>query len=671
MMSRINGAKHSLAVSAIALTIAAGFGMGSAWAQAAIIDNGTVAIGVNPEGNLITGGVGLTFLDLPAGGQDALAPGCACEAWGVADFSTRDDVTPFFGNAGEATGDRNLFDATLTVSGTGTDPRSTGDSAISTVNVGAAGSDRRLSVTHEYSPSVDSRLYEVDVSITNIGTTDITELRYRRAMDWDIPPTEFSEFVTIAGLPAGNIVATSDNGFANGNPLEATGSISAPENENFEDNGPADHGATFDFHFGNLAVGDTREFVIFYGAAANEAEALDALRAVGAEVYSLGQSSGVGGAEDGTPATFIFAFAGVGGTPIGGQRADFTPLYVDIPMLVSQSHFRNVGLRLSGKIGGGETSTLSTVASMMDGAPAEMGAAAGDTMANNVFGVEGLRAFLTGSYNGSSLSSQPGFSGSDTDGFSITTGIDYELMKGEGVVDSMIAGIGFGWSGFSSDIHDAGSDVDGTGLTLLAYGSTTIAKDLNIDLTVGYSWIGYDSTRDTGLGSADGDIDARDLSARLGIGYDIALPNDVPKTSLIVTPYLDVGYSYAEVDSYTETGSLAVSVEGFSTDSLTTEVGLRGSFTVPSPIFSDTVILRVSGGWVHEFLDDGYTIQQQLGTTTLTARTGDPDRDYARITGGLAFPVAPDFAMGIDYDGTYGNSDSSSQMISLRSRVAF
>ncbi|PWR22819.1 autotransporter outer membrane beta-barrel domain-containing protein [Zavarzinia aquatilis] len=670
-MSRMNSAGRRLAVSAISLAIAAGFGIGSAFAQAAIVDNGTVAIGVNPEGNLITGGVGLTFLDLPAGGQDALEPGCACEAWGVADFTTRDDAAPFFGNAGEATGDRNLFDATLTVSGTGTDPRSTGDSAISTVNVGAAGSDRRLSVTHDYHPSVDSRLYQVDVSITNNGTTDIGELRYRRAMDWDIPPTEFSEFVTIQGLPATNIVATSDNGFANGNPLEPTGNRGAPENENFEDNGPADHGATFDFNFGNLAVGDTREFVIFYGAAANEAEALDALRAVGAEVYSLGQSSGDGGPTDGTPATFIFAFQGVGGTAIGGQRASFTPLFVDIPMLVSESHFRNVGLRLSGKIGGGETSTLSTVASMMDGAPAEMGAAAGDTMADNVFGVEGLRAFLTGSYNGSKFSSQPGLIGSDTDGFSITGGADYELMKGEGAVDSLIVGLGLGWSGFSSDIHDAGSNVDGTGITLLAYGAATVAKNLNIDLTAGYSWIGYDSTRVVGLGSAIADVDARDFSAQLGIGYDIALASDVPHTALIVTPFLEVGYSNAEVDGYQETGTSPLTVDGFSTDSLTTEVGLRGAFTIPSPVFSDTMILRVSGGWVHEFLDDGYTIQQQLGATTLTARTGDPDRDYARVTGGLAFPVAPDFAMGIDYDGIYGNSDFSSQMISLRSRVAF
>lgn len=669
-MSNLRFARRGLAVSAIAMTLAAGFGVAGAQAQA-IIDNGTVALGIQPEGNLNFGDVGLSFLGLPAGGQDALTPGCPCEAWGVADFSTASDPTPFFGNAGESTGDRNLFDATLTVTGTGTDPRSTGDSALSRVFVGAAGADRRLEVVHDFHPSVDSHLYEVDVSITNVGTTDIAELRYRRAMDRDIPPTEFSEFVTIAGLPATNIVAVSDNGFANGNPLEPTGTITAPADSNFEDNGPADHGATFDFHFGSLDVGATKDFVIFYGAAASEEEALAALRAVGAEVYSLGQSSTADGPTDGTPATFIFGFAGVGGTPLGGARTNYLPLYVDIPMLVSQSHFRNVGLRLSGKIGGGETSTLSTVASMMDGAPSEMGAAAGDTMADNVFGVEGMRAFLTGSYNGSSLSNQPGFSGADTDGFSITAGLDYELMKGEGSIDSLIVGLGLGWSSFFSDINDAGSEVEGTGLTLLAYSSATVEKNLNIDLTLGYSWLGYDSNRVSGLGNAFADVDARDFSAQLGAGYDIVVAHDAETGSLLLTPFVEVGYSYAEVDGYRETGTLAVSVSDFSTDSLTTELGLRGAFTLPSPIFSDTLILRVSGAWVHEFLDDGYSVQQQLGTVTTIARTGDPDRDYARITGGLAFPVTSDFAMGVDYDGIYGNSDFSSQMISLRSRVAF
>ncbi|MCX7594124.1 MAG: hypothetical protein N2235_10250, partial [Fischerella sp.] len=62
-------------------------------ADAAIISNGTIQLGVNQEGHLnVPGGtpssgsgttsVGLRFLPTNA---DGTAPGCLCEGWGVAD----------------------------------------------------------------------------------------------------------------------------------------------------------------------------------------------------------------------------------------------------------------------------------------------------------------------------------------------------------------------------------------------------------------------------------------------------------------------------------------------------------------------------------------------------------------------------------------------------------
>jgi type IV pilus assembly protein PilY1 len=126
--------------------------------------------------------------------------------------------------------------------------------------------------------------------------------------------------VTIQGHPATNLLATTDDGFRSGDPLSSAGGIIAPANTNFTDSGPADHGALFDFGFSLPAAGQSQTFTIFYGAAATEAEALAALGVVGAEVYSLGQCtpSGLNGCDPttGTPNTFIFAFQGVGGTPV-------------------------------------------------------------------------------------------------------------------------------------------------------------------------------------------------------------------------------------------------------------------------------------------------------------------------------------------------------------------
>ncbi len=68
-------------------------------------------------------------------------------------------------------------------------------------------------------------------------------------------------------------------------------------------------------HFGTLLAGETYEFEIFYGAALSEVEALAALGDVGAEVYSFGQASNNIDGSNGV--TFIFGFAGVGGTVVG------------------------------------------------------------------------------------------------------------------------------------------------------------------------------------------------------------------------------------------------------------------------------------------------------------------------------------------------------------------
>jgi hypothetical protein len=81
-----------------------------------------------------------------------------------------------------------------------------------------------------------------------------------------------------------------------------------------------DQGSVFDFAFGNLEPGESRTFNIFYGAAGNLPEALDAIATISPDIYSIGQSttfdSGVSAPADDAP-TFLFAFKGVGGTETG------------------------------------------------------------------------------------------------------------------------------------------------------------------------------------------------------------------------------------------------------------------------------------------------------------------------------------------------------------------
>jgi hypothetical protein len=181
-----------------------------------------------------------------------------------------------------------------------------------------------ITVNHAFGPSLAADVFQVQVSITNNTGATVSNLVYRRVMDWDVPPTEFAEFVTHSGVVAnlvsngGNLQYASDNGFASANPLVGASSIAAGTvNTDFTDSGPDDHGSVFDFAFGDLNDGATRIFNIFYGSSSSEAGALSAVAQLGVDLYSLGQNSAPGGATTGTPATFLFAFGGVGGVEPG------------------------------------------------------------------------------------------------------------------------------------------------------------------------------------------------------------------------------------------------------------------------------------------------------------------------------------------------------------------
>jgi hypothetical protein len=237
--------------------------------------------------------VGLRFLPT---GAEATAPGCLCEGWGAADALSGES-----GYANESVdGIVNITPISFFTTTT---------TAVSTVEISTV-----LRVTHNYYPSpATPYLYEVEVTIENISG-NMVEPRYRRVMDWDIEPTAFAEYVTIITGTAQAIAYTSDNGFATANPLIPGGFI------NFEgeavDNGPADHGALWDFEFDPLGPGESYTFYTYYGAAPDEVAANGALAAVGAEAYSYGQPSAPYDPAVGDPNTFIFAFGGVGGAPI-------------------------------------------------------------------------------------------------------------------------------------------------------------------------------------------------------------------------------------------------------------------------------------------------------------------------------------------------------------------
>lgn len=305
--------------------IAAGllFAASAAQAAATIINPaGTVALGINDEGHLNTssgsvavntgGSTGVAYKFPDGSFNDATAPGCLCEGWGVSAGAVSGSANVNFGAPVNLT-----VDSFVGVNG--------GTTATSTVHLTSLPG---LKVTQAYSPADNAPgvLFKNVVTIFNGTGVDQTNVKYVRVMDWDVPPTEFNEFVTIKGTATTTLLEESgDNGFASADPLTAySNSDPACFNSDCTDSGPNDHGAYFRFNFGTLAGVDDpltldvderlATFIIFYGAAGTEDEALAAIGAESIELFSLGQSNG--GEISGRPATFIFGFSGVGGVPV-------------------------------------------------------------------------------------------------------------------------------------------------------------------------------------------------------------------------------------------------------------------------------------------------------------------------------------------------------------------
>ncbi len=275
--------------------------------EGSVITNGTVSLGVNQHAQLIVGDpfvdpAGFVGVLLNATGNDGLRAGCECEGWGagVADTAQQGGANDNFGGP---TPNLRLekFQATKKDA-----------ESITVIEPNA------LEVTHFYRPSAKTPfLYEIDVTLRNVSKVDYRDVRYTRVMDWDVEPTPFADIITLIGNPArpSPLRYSDDNGFVRGLPFETRVPITpTTANQDFTDLGPYDHGAVLDFAFTGpqlgpdsaLKPGESKKITIFYGAAPTEAQAVEAVNAVGAEVFSFGQTAT--GGQTGAPNTFIFGY---------------------------------------------------------------------------------------------------------------------------------------------------------------------------------------------------------------------------------------------------------------------------------------------------------------------------------------------------------------------------
>jgi hypothetical protein len=285
----------------------------------AIIGSKALVLGVGELGNLnipYKGGIpnlmlpetdplGINTIGLRVGdgSLSGVEQGCLCEGWGVGvakkPLYVKGPKVPviFLDSCGvDGSTSDNVFAAGFT-------GKNGGKAAKSRT---ICGSQKKIRVTHIYTPSKSKLLWKVKVTIRNLTKKSFPHVIYRRAMDWDIDPLPFNELVTIQGTKTSNYESSNDNGFCPLNPAIGCEELTkGTQNVDFVDSGPVDHGAQFQLQFGRLQAGHSLSFTTYYGVAPDEKAASRAIKDVGAKLYSFGQSK-----KGGKPATFIWAYNG-------------------------------------------------------------------------------------------------------------------------------------------------------------------------------------------------------------------------------------------------------------------------------------------------------------------------------------------------------------------------
>jgi type IV pilus assembly protein PilY1 len=299
-----------------------------------------IALGIRPEGHMgapsphnIAQNAGYTGIayKFPAGSknrtgadaegtwQDATTPGCLCEGWGAGARDSRG--LQFHGRANESAGGvSNVTVKSFETSDT---------SLVSTVWINDSAGNPVLEVIHRFGPSalVPSTLFQGLITITNISGNTLQDVRYNRTMDWDIPPTEFSERVSIQGARASvtssdtpRILYSGDNGFMTPNVWNSRWYYGRPLNADIVRYGPLDHGYVATFKLGDLVCGEAHTFMIYYGAGLNRAALETAFSTESVPLYSIGESNPSGRSYWGTPGphdiAYGFGFKGVSGSAI-------------------------------------------------------------------------------------------------------------------------------------------------------------------------------------------------------------------------------------------------------------------------------------------------------------------------------------------------------------------
>jgi fibronectin-binding autotransporter adhesin len=241
----------------------------------------------------------------------------------------------------------------------------------------------------------------------------------------------------------------------------------------------------------------------------------------------------------------------------------------------------------------------------------------------------------------------------------VTVGVDYRLSN------NFAIGMSGTYAHSNADlVNDGRVEVDGGKGGLYA---SYFSDGFYVDLAANGGWNSYDTRRAALLGQARGNSDGAEFNGLIGAGYDWKIEG------LRFGPIAPFQYSYIDLDSFTERGSLApLHYPDQNEDSLRSTLGGRFSHDVKL----GRMIFRpeVRAAWQHEYNDRAYPVDAQLGSGAggiFTVHGPRIGRDSALIGAGAVLVWNERVSTYIYYDGQFGRSNYDSNNVSGGVCVSF
>jgi outer membrane autotransporter protein len=252
----------------------------------------------------------------------------------------------------------------------------------------------------------------------------------------------------------------------------------------------------------------------------------------------------------------------------------------------------------------------------------------------------------------------------NANGYNFTTGgvslgIDYRLT--DELVVGVMAEYSHTWTSLKPNgSNDVNSGRGGVYATWSHHGFY-----LNGSIYGGYN--SYNSSRSALQGLASGNTEGAELSTFISGGYDFHFG------LLTVGPVAALQYTYANVDGFSENGSLApMQVQSDSVNSLRSDVGFRLFY--PWQVGKIIIEPSLKAAWEHEYLYSALPVTAGFANIpgpTATFTGPAEGHDSAIVSAGVSVIWTPTLTTYLNYDGQLGRGNYSSNAVTGGVRISF